>query len=129
MFRNLLLATITSLLVTGSHARTWTSADGAKTFEGELLSYDPATGAVGVTLTSGKAMRFSQDKLSEADIAFLKEQGKFPADKAAAKPCCQGASRCVAGSRWQRSRYEQAGAGVHPDGSIQHAGLRESRST
>jgi Carbohydrate esterase, sialic acid-specific acetylesterase len=74
-----ILAAISSLLLTGAHARTWTSADGAKTFEGELLSYEPATGAVGVTLAGGKAMKFSQDKLSEADIAFLKEQGKVEA--------------------------------------------------
>ena len=76
---HLLLAAITCLLLTGAHARTWTSADGAKTFEGELLSYDPASGAVGVTLAGGKAMRFSQDKLSAADIDFLKEQGKIDA--------------------------------------------------
>ena len=35
---SLLLAAITSLLLTGALARTWTSADGAKTFEGELKS-------------------------------------------------------------------------------------------
>jgi hypothetical protein len=79
MFRSLLLAAITSLLLTGAQARTWTSADGAKTFEGELQSYDPATGAVGVTLAGGKAMKFTQEKLSAADIAFLKEQGKVEA--------------------------------------------------
>jgi hypothetical protein len=76
---SLLLAAITSLLLTGAHARTWTSADGAKTFEGELLSYDPATGAVGVTLAGGKAMKFAKDKLSAADIAFLEKQGKVEA--------------------------------------------------
>jgi beta-glucanase (GH16 family) len=71
-----------SLLLTGAHARTWTSADGAKTFEGELRSYDPATGALSVTLTGGKEMKFSHDKLSAADIAFLKEQGKVDAASA-----------------------------------------------
>lgn len=81
-FKNLLcksslLAAITSLLLVGAHARTWTSADGTKTFEGELLSYDSETGAVGVTLTGGKVMNFPQDKLSAADIAFLKEQGNI----------------------------------------------------
>jgi hypothetical protein len=75
-------ATFAALLLAGAHARTWTSADGAKTFEGELLSYDPATGAVGVTSADGKAMKFSQDKLSAADIAFLKEQGKVEAPSA-----------------------------------------------
>jgi hypothetical protein len=75
----LLMAAITSLLLTGAHARTWTSADGAKTFEGELTAYDPATGMVGVTLSNGRAMKFLQKALSEADIAFLKEQGKVEA--------------------------------------------------
>ena len=79
MFRSMLLASTPILLFTGAHARTWTSADGAKTFDGELLSYDPETGAVGVTLTGGKVMNFSQDKLSAADITFLKEQGKVAA--------------------------------------------------
>jgi hypothetical protein len=56
-------------------ARTWTSSDGSKTFSGELRTYDPGTGAVGVTLTNGKKMTFKQDKLSEEDIAYLKKNG------------------------------------------------------
>jgi len=79
---SLLLAAITSLLLTSAHARTWTSSDGTKTFEGELRSYDPATGALSVTLTGGKEMKFSKDKLSVADIAFLKEKGKVNAASA-----------------------------------------------
>ncbi|MCX6877715.1 MAG: sialate O-acetylesterase [Verrucomicrobia bacterium] len=75
-------AALMLLLVTGVPARTWTSADGAKTFEGELKSYDPATGAVGVTQPSGTVMKFNQDKLSAADIAFLKAQGKIDAPSA-----------------------------------------------
>ena len=74
-----LLAAIAGLLLTGAHARTWTSADGSKTFEGELKTYDPATGMVGVVLSNGRAMQFPQKTLSEADIAFLKEQGKVEA--------------------------------------------------
>jgi hypothetical protein len=61
--------------LTIAHARTWTSADGTKTFEGELKSYNPDTGMVGVTLSGGRAMSFNQEKLAAADIAFLKEQG------------------------------------------------------
>jgi len=76
---SLLLAAITGLLLTGAHARTWTSADGTKTFVGELLSYDPESGAVGVTLAGGKPMTFTQDKLSAVDITFLKEKGKVDA--------------------------------------------------
>ena len=66
-----------------AQARTWTSSDGVRTFEGELKTYDPEKGALTVILANGKSLSFTQDKLSEADITFLKEQGKFPADKAA----------------------------------------------
>lgn len=72
MFRSLLLAAITSLLLTGGHARTWTSSDGTKTFDGELQSYDPRIGVVTVALSNGKTMHFEQDKLAAADIAYLK---------------------------------------------------------
>jgi len=70
-----ILAAVTSLLLTGAHARTWTSADGSKTFGGELESYDAEKGMVTVTLANGNRLSFTQDKLSEADITFLKENG------------------------------------------------------
>jgi len=54
-------------------ARTWTSSDGGKTFDGEIRSYDSATGKVTVLLTNGKSLTFDQAKLSDDDIAFLKE--------------------------------------------------------
>lgn len=72
----LLLASIIGLLLVGAQARTWTSAEGAKTFDGELVSYDADTGLVGVKLANGKSIDFSTKALSEADIAFLKKQGK-----------------------------------------------------
>lgn len=56
-------------------ARTWTSSDGTKTFEGELHAYNAESGKVTVKLANGKEMVFMQDKLSEDDIAFLKEKG------------------------------------------------------
>jgi len=62
-------------LVFGAQARTWTSADGSKAFEGKLQSYDAANGKVRVTLANGKRMNFTQDKLSEDDIAWLKTNG------------------------------------------------------
>lgn len=61
------------LLLAGAQARTWTSADGTKTFEGELRSYDAAAGKVTVTLPNGKPLVFTQDKLSADDITFVKE--------------------------------------------------------
>jgi hypothetical protein len=83
--RSLLLATLVSLLFSLAQARTWTNTDGSKTFEGELKSYDPATGMVEVTLSTGKEMKFSQKVLSDADITFLGEQGKVESP-AANKP-------------------------------------------
>ena len=56
------------LLVLGVQARTWTSADGTQTFEGELQSYDAASGKISVTLPNGKRMAFLQEKLSAEDI-------------------------------------------------------------
>jgi hypothetical protein len=75
-------AALVGLLLSGAQARTWTSSDGTKTFQGELHSYDPATGKVAVTLPNGRQMAFQQDKLSDADIAYVKENGK----KAASSP-------------------------------------------
>ena len=69
-------AALLALLGYGVQARTWTSSDGAKTFEGELKSYDAVTGIVSVTLANGKVTKFQQDKLSAADIEFVKENSK-----------------------------------------------------
>jgi hypothetical protein len=73
--KRLIFAAVTSLLLTGAHARTWTSADGSQTFDGELNFYDAGNGKVTVTLTNGKRLSFIQDKLSEDDIAYLKKNG------------------------------------------------------
>ncbi len=62
-------------LVVGVQARNWTSADGAKTFEGELQSYDAASGKVSVTKPNGKRMTFMQDMLSADDVAWLDKNG------------------------------------------------------
>ena len=73
--KSLILAAVSSLFLTGADARTWTSADGTKTFDGELSSYDAEKGLVTVVLANGQSVNFTQDKLSEADIAFVKENG------------------------------------------------------
>jgi hypothetical protein len=68
-------------------ARTWTSADGSRTFDGELVAYDEDSGAVKVELANGKELNFKQEILSEADIAFLKETGTLkPEPKATEAP-------------------------------------------
>jgi hypothetical protein len=75
------MVALAAFLTVAAQARTWTSADGTKTFEGELTSYDEASGKVEVN-SNGKALKFGQDVLSEDDIAWLKENGK-PAPSAA----------------------------------------------
>ena len=81
------------LSVSAAHARTWTSSDGAKTFEGELKAYSTETGKVTVTLANGKDLTFPQDKLSADDIAFLKEKGTIaPPAPAAATSSVKAAS-------------------------------------
>jgi len=90
------LTSVAGLLMLSSplSARTWTSADGSKTFDGELVAYDEDSGAVKVELANGKELNFKQEILSEADIAFLKEMGTIKpepkATKAPATPASSG---------------------------------------
>lgn len=63
------------LLLPIADARTWTSSDGERTFEGELHSYDASSGKVTVILKNRRKMTFDQDKLSEEDVAWLKKNG------------------------------------------------------
>ncbi len=64
------------LLHTTALGRTWTSADGSKTVEGTLKSYDEATKTVVVMTANGKRVTFKQSILSPEDIAFVKAEGK-----------------------------------------------------
>lgn len=57
-------------LVTPGLARIWTSSDG-RTLEGELVRVE---GSVAVVKVGGKNVRIPFDKLSEEDVAFLKEE-------------------------------------------------------
>lgn len=71
-------AIVVALLLTNLQARTWTSSDGSKSFDGKLKSYDVETGTV-IVIVRGVKNTFTQDKLSEDDIAWLKENGSKPA--------------------------------------------------
>lgn len=51
-------------------ARTWTSSDGVKTFEGSFKGYDAATQTVSV-MRGHKKLSFTMDKLSEADRKWV----------------------------------------------------------
>jgi hypothetical protein len=71
--KSTIVATVAGLaMLTTLGARTWTSAAGGKTFDGEIVSYDAEAKMVEVLVRSGEAMKFAQDKLSEGDIEFLK---------------------------------------------------------
>lgn len=63
----------TVLFATDVSARTWTSADGKKTIEGELIDYDAGTGQV-ILDRDGRKVNFNRDFLSPEDIAFLKDK-------------------------------------------------------
>jgi hypothetical protein len=71
----LYLSLVLGLIHPAADARKWTSADGGKTFEGELHSYDEATGAVEVKTSKGRTMKFKQTVLCAEDIEFLKAEG------------------------------------------------------
>lgn len=70
---SLILLAVSFLLLSGLHARTWTSADGTKTFEGTLRSYAKETGIVTV-IVNGRPLSFEKSMLSEEDIKFLDEE-------------------------------------------------------
>ena len=67
---------ICSLMMSPAMARTWTSADGKKTFEGEMTAYDEAADKVTVDM-NGREMTFKTSILSADDIAYAKAEG-FP---------------------------------------------------
>ena len=67
-----LLISVACVFAVSVNARTWTSANGAKTFQGELKSYDVASGKVTVTKPNGRHMTFKQDKLSADDVTWLR---------------------------------------------------------
>jgi hypothetical protein len=56
-------------------ARTWTSADGSQTFEGELRALSERTKTVTVLMEGGKLRTFAIRLLSETDRNFLKTEG------------------------------------------------------
>ena len=61
---------IIALTALSAHARTWTSADGKSSFEGELIEFNATTGQVTVD-RGGKHVTFKKQMLSDNDIAFL----------------------------------------------------------
>jgi len=70
----LLALSALSLLIGVAEARTWTSADGSKTFTGDFKSYNEAAREVTVVMKGFRKRVFKVDVLSEDDIQWLKEQ-------------------------------------------------------
>ena len=56
-------------------ARTWTSADGSKKFEGALKTYDKEAGKVTMIMRNGRSLTFDITKLSDGDKTYLDENG------------------------------------------------------
>jgi hypothetical protein len=71
------------LLSLSAQARTWTSADGLKTFEGEYKSFNQETKEVTV-LRKYKKLKFSMDMLSQADRDWVNVKVEEIAEKKAA---------------------------------------------
>jgi hypothetical protein len=78
MKRLIPILAILSLTALSASARTWKSADGKSTFEGELIAYNAGTGEVTVD-RGGKRITFKQQVLSAGDIDFLKNWKATPA--------------------------------------------------
>ena len=90
MKKALLFLAAAALAVLPASARTWTSSDGSKTFEGDLKTYDAAGAKVTVNLSNGTTMTFPEDKLSAADRQWLKEQAQKPAETTASPAVATG---------------------------------------
>jgi hypothetical protein len=71
MKRLLILTALFAVITIGPlTARTWTSSDGTRTFEGEFRSFDPSTGTVSVVI-GGTLRKFHRDLLSPEDREFI----------------------------------------------------------
>ena len=76
MKKTLSFSILALFLAGSSYARTWTSSDGAKTFEGDFVSADADT----VTVSkNGRNLTFKLALLSEADQEWTKEAVKAAA--------------------------------------------------
>jgi hypothetical protein len=66
----LCLVAVSLCTTSGAFARTWKSADGKSTIEGELIEYDAVRGQV-ILNREGKQITIKRELLSPEDIAFL----------------------------------------------------------
>ncbi|MGC6465409.1 MAG: hypothetical protein ACON38_04130 [Akkermansiaceae bacterium] len=82
MKTKLLTSSLILLLAGSSLARTWTSSDGSKTFEGDYLSSKDGNVTV---LKNGSKLTFKLELLSEADQEYVKAEAKKAAAEEANK--------------------------------------------
>lgn len=87
-----LLALLVLPAVAGGEPRNWTSADGNRSFVGQLQSYDPAAGRVTVVYENGQSVTFDRAVLSEADQTYLAGLGAVAAPAATASTGANGTS-------------------------------------
>ena len=100
-------------------ARTWTSSDGSKTFEGKFKAYDEAKQTVTV-MKGHKKLSFPLDKLSGTDQQWVKEEvarqaiANQPtvqeqlAEQAVGKNLKPGVLERLEGSRFARAELSKA---------------------
>ncbi|MEZ5301122.1 MAG: thioredoxin-like domain-containing protein [Verrucomicrobiales bacterium] len=88
MKKLLLPIIVGAALCAAGFARTWTSADGSNTFEGEFVS--AADGKVTV-LRNGREVTFKEELLSEEDREFIKAELAAKDEEAAAKKAAEEA--------------------------------------
>jgi hypothetical protein len=95
-----ILTTIASLMLAGlGQARTWTSADGSKTFEGDFVSANDTT----VTVKRGiKQMTFKLSLLSEEDQKWAKAENKRIAAAAANQIAAEEFSKSKFGKAFRK---------------------------
>jgi hypothetical protein len=68
-----------ALAITSAAGRTWTSADGEQSFEGDFIRYNPATGEVTVRMAANtRTITFHADRLSKDDREWLERVAEDP---------------------------------------------------
>lgn len=110
-----LLISVACVFAVSVNARTWTSANGAKTFQGELKSYDVASGKVTVTKPNGRHMTFKQDKLSADDVTWLKENGGSESGASQPSKIDEIKSYCLDFNWGGRRRFAKPGSWSNAD--------------
>ena len=105
-------AVLLAFVSVSAEQRTWTSADGTKTFEGTARTFDATKGTVSVVTQDGRLLTFPIDKLSSDDQTWLKNWNNTTSPSASAGPDTESeVGKKVAKAKLQRldgKRYRRA---------------------